>query len=129
MAAKRLGPYRKRLKKKAKRGDVGYPLATVAYYGPDADVATKVVVSIFVSEDADPEPLKKWFSDGELRGDETVNREILAFMEENGARSVVMMDRLIGCPHEEVIDYPEGEACPQCPYWKDRDRWTGEGIR
>ena len=24
--------------------------------------------------------------------------------------------RLIGCPHEEGIDYPEGHSCPHCPY-------------
>jgi hypothetical protein len=37
-----------------------------------------------------------------------------------------MADRIIGCPHEEGIDYPEGEECPLCPFWKGRDRWSGE---
>lgn len=26
---------------------------------------------------------------------------------------------------EEGIDYPDGEACPQCPYWAGRDRFSG----
>jgi hypothetical protein len=43
-------------------------------------------------------------------------------------KSVVMPDRIIGCPHEEGIDYPEGESCPQCPFWEGRDRWTGEPV-
>jgi hypothetical protein len=39
-----------------------------------------------------------------------------------------MVDRVIGCPHEEGIDY-EGPTCPHCPYWAGRDRWTGEVIQ
>jgi hypothetical protein len=37
-----------------------------------------------------------------------------------------MSHRKTGCPHEEGIDYPEGEPCPQCPFWTHRDRWTGK---
>jgi hypothetical protein len=55
-------------------------------------------------------------------------REVLAFFEEHGVRSVVMSDRTIGCPHEEGVDY-EGAVCPHCPYWAVRDRWTGEVIK
>jgi hypothetical protein len=40
--------------------------------------------------------------------------------------SVAMVEAIIGCPHEEGIDYPTGESCPHCPFWKGRDRWTGE---
>jgi hypothetical protein len=36
------------------------------------------------------------------------------------------VDRIIGCPHEEGIDYPEGTSCPECLYWEGRDRWTGQ---
>src|SRR5712692_4405008 len=32
------------------------------------------------------------------------------------------LDGIIGCPHEEGIDYPEGKSCPQCPYWARRAR-------
>jgi hypothetical protein len=34
-----------------------------------------------------------------------------------------MTDQIIGCPHEEGIDY-EGATCPACPFWAGRDRWT-----
>jgi hypothetical protein len=30
---------------------------------------------------------------------------------------------------EEGIDYPEGSKCPECPFWADRDRFTGEPYR
>jgi hypothetical protein len=35
--------------------------------------------------------------------------------------------RIIGCPHEEGIDY-EGATCPACPFWAGRDRWTGKRL-
>jgi hypothetical protein len=49
-------------------------------------------------------------------------------LQEHGVLTVAMADRIIGCPHEEGIDYPEGAACPLCPFWKGRDRWTGERV-
>jgi hypothetical protein len=52
---------------------------------------------------------------------------VLAFITEAGAKSVVMTDRIIGCPHEEGIDY-EGSTCPVCPFWAGRDRWTGKRL-
>jgi hypothetical protein len=48
---------------------------------------------------------------------------------ENEAKSVVMADRIIGCPHEEGVDYPDGSKCPQCPFWAIRDRFTGDIIQ
>jgi hypothetical protein len=120
------GRARKALGKKAKKGFAGYPVATVAFYGPNDRKATKLVVSIVAFENAEPEPMRKWFSDDDLQIDDHVLAEALDFIRSHTARSVVMPDRIFGCPHEEGIDYPEGEACPQCPFWKNRDRWTGD---
>ena len=120
---------KKALRKKAKRGFAGFPVATVAFYGPDDKRATKLVVSIIAEEGADPEPMRKWFSEGDLRNDAQVLAEALEFIRSNEARSVSMLDRIIGCPHEEGIAYPEGEPCPECPFWKNRDRWTGALIQ
>lgn len=33
-----------------------------------------------------------------------------------------MTKGMMGCPQEEGIDYPMGEACPQCPFWAGRER-------
>ena len=44
---------RKRLSKRAKRGFRGWPLATVALYGPDNTMAAKLTVGILPGEDAD----------------------------------------------------------------------------
>ena len=115
--------------KKARKGFRGYPIATVAFYGPTAKLATKVVVGIVPSEGADADPLKRWTSEGDdVRGSREILGEILAFLDEQAPKSVVMTERIIGCPHEEGKDYPEGEVCPECPYWANRDRWTGERI-
>jgi hypothetical protein len=73
--------------------------------------------------------LNRWFiEDGDVHTDATINREILEFIQSHGAKSVVMTDGIIGCPHEEGIDYPDGAVCPKCPFWANRDRWTGEIV-
>ncbi len=119
----------KKVLRKGKRGMRGHPMASIALYGPNESRATKLVVSILAYPDAEPEPMRKWFSDTEIRSDDDIVSEVLGFLTENGVRSVVAMNRLIGCPHEEVIDYPRGEECPQCPFWHGIDRWTGKRMR
>lgn len=114
---------------RARRGFKGYPVATIAFYGPDDRKATKMVVGIVHSEGGEPNPLLRWFSDEEdLRNSRTVLAEARAALEEHAVKSVVTVDRIVGCPHEEGIDYPEGKTCPQCPFWASRDRWTGESL-
>jgi len=53
---------RKRLSKRAKRGFRGWPLATVALYGPDDSTATKLTLGIVPGENADATDLRRWFS-------------------------------------------------------------------
>ena len=107
----------------------GFPLATIAYYGPDDKFASKVVVGIIPQEGDEPAFLERWFSDGaDLRFDLSIVQRILDFIQEHHVERVAMLDRIFGCPHEEGVDYPEGESCPQCPFWANRDRWTGKLI-
>ncbi len=104
-------------------------MATIAFYGPTDKQATKVVASIIAHRGAAPHPMRKWFSEGDVRTDAEILEEILAMVKEHAVRSVVMMDRIIGCPHQEGIDYPEGAACPECLFWQGRNRWTGQRRR
>jgi hypothetical protein len=118
--------YRDKLAKKRQKGFRGYPVATVAYYGPDDRRASKVSVGILPAEDAEVVALERWTSDAaDVRCDGAVNEAVLRFIEEQGAKSVVGVDRIVGCPHEEGVDYPAGGSCPQCPFWANRDRWSG----
>ena len=115
--------------KKAKRGFKGYPVATIAFYGPNAASATKIAVSIIRDERNQVDQLKRWFSqDGDIRYDHAIGQEIEAFLRLHQVRSVAAVDRIIGCPHEEGVDYPDGQSCPQCPFWAGRDRFTHERV-
>ena len=118
------------LKKKTRRGFRGYPIATIAFYGPDDTRASKAAVAIVNAEGAEPSALQRWFAEeGDVQEDPAIASEILQFVRDHGAKSVVTTDRIIGCPHEEGIDYPEGQVCPQCPFWAHRDRWSGEVVQ
>ncbi len=119
---------RKRLQKKARRGLRGYPVGTLAFYGPDDRRASKVVASIVEGPEEKPSEMRKWFDEQEdLRHRTDVLDEVTAFFERFGVLSVAMSDRIIGCPHEEGIDY-DGPICPECPFWAGRNRWTGELV-
>ena len=118
--------FTRKLKAKAAQGVQGYPIATIAYYGPDLDLATKVTLGI-VQKDQQVSDMRRWVSDlSDIRLDHATNRAIMKFLEQHHAKSVVVSEGILGCPHEEGIDYPKGESCPQCLFWVNRNRWTGE---
>jgi hypothetical protein len=121
---------RDKLRKRINKGFRGYPAATIACYGSTDQRASKLVAAIIQHEGAEPEPMRKWYSESlDVRTDPEIGADVLHFLESHGAKSVVMTDRIIGCPHEEGIDYPEGEPCPQCPFWANRDRFTGRLLQ
>ena len=115
---------------KLARRKTGYPFATIAYYGPDLHFASKVVIGIQRSEkEGEVTELRKWFAkDQDVREDAVIFQEMVEYIITNNAHRVAIVDRIIGCPHEEGVDYPVSESCPQCPFWKNRDRWTGDLI-
>jgi len=60
----------KHLRKKARKGLRGWPIATVAFYGPNLSQATKVTVGIVPSENAEVKELRDWKVDrGDIRAD------------------------------------------------------------
>ncbi len=104
-----------------------YPIATLALYGPDDKHATKTVVGIVKHDGGDVEDLHRWISPQiDIRQDSGLQKEIADFMRQHNVKMVVTTDRILGCPHEEGKDYPEGESCPMCPFWENRDRWSEE---
>lgn len=116
---------KKRIAKRVNKGFQGYPMITLAYYGPDDTLATKVVVGFILEENAEVQ-VERFTSEDEIREDVTVQTTILKIIERADAKSVTLVDRIIGCPHEEGIDYAEGEECSTCTFWQGRDRFTGK---
>ena len=119
------------LRRKAKEGDNGHPTGTIGFYGPDNTIATKAVVGIMVSDEAEPDVFRFFNHHRDVRHDEEILEQIIECLRDHQIRSLVFTENIFGCPHEEGTDYPEGEACPQCPFWKDKDRHAsllGEDI-
>ncbi len=110
-----------------KRGGRGnktkMPMATVAYYGPDDKVSTKVAVGIFEQLGKEPVELKRW-AGNDVVNDPLIVKEVADFIRQRGAKSVVVTDGNMGCPHEEGIDFPQGKDCPYCPFWRGKQGTT-----
>jgi len=117
----------KRISKKAKKGFQGYPVITIAYYGPNYELATKVAVG-FIAEENAAAQVERFSTETDIREDITVQSTIIKLIDRSGAQTVSLIDRIVGCPHEEGADYPEGEDCPQCEFWHGKARFTGEYI-
>lgn len=120
----------KRLRTRAKKGMRGWPVGTIAFYGPDNKRASKVVASIIMHDGAEPEPMRKWIvAEGDVRDNWAIAKEIVEMLDAHGVRSTAMTDGVFGCPHQEGIDY-DGPWCPDptCAYWWKRDRHTGKII-
>ena len=114
------------LRRKSKAGDQGFPSATLAFYGPDDKRATKAVLGIFFFEGDEGTIHRYYGEDKDLRFSIQTQEDILARLKEHGVQSLIMVEKIFGCPHEEGKDYPMGESCPDCPFWKDRDRYQGQ---
>jgi hypothetical protein len=91
--------------------------ATLAYYGPNDQRASKLVAAVFNEGQEEPLDLRRWVSGrSDVRKDEKIGREVMSFLRRHGVNRVAGLGRIIGCPHEEGLDYPEGEKCPFCPF-------------
>jgi len=110
-----------------------FPNAMVVPYGPDDHTVTKIVVTIFNSAD-DEGVLRRWVKH-DIVNDPNITREINEFLKAYGARTVVTVNKVFGCPHEEGKDFPRGDDCPFCPFWKGKQagendpRWNNLSVR
>ena len=95
-----------------------YPIGTVALYGPNDQITTKIVAGVIKRDGADP-ILERWMGTN-IQDSPKVKRQMQEFFQKHAVKSVVATDRNIGCPHEEGDDFPHGEDCPFCPFWKGK---------
>jgi len=94
-----------------------YPIGILAYFGPDDKQITKAV-AVIVQDRTSPPSYKSWNSP-EFISDSRVASEIGQYFLDNLVTEVVMTEGVVGCPHEEGIDFPYGKQCPKCPFWAD----------
>lgn len=92
-----------------------YPIGTVALYGPDDKITTKIVAGV-VKREGDEAIVERWMGTN-IKNNPKVQRQIKQFFDRYGVKSVVATDMNFGCPHEEGADFPAGEDCPFCAYW------------
>jgi hypothetical protein len=110
-----------------------FPIGTVACYGPDDKITTKIAACVILREGDEP-ILERWVGT-RIVGDPKVAEQIKRFFAVHGVKNVVVSEGNMGCPHEEGIDFPLGEDCPFCPFWvgkqgtarrDDLDDWEEE---
>ncbi|MCY2952548.1 MAG: SEC-C metal-binding domain-containing protein [Planctomycetota bacterium] len=101
-----------------KSGSGKFPVGTVAYYGPDDKTCTKIVAGVIKSKGA--EPILERFVGTNVYGNPKVAEQVKVFFAKHKVGNVVMTDGILGCPHEEGEDFPDGEECPFCPFWRGK---------
>jgi len=111
------------LKKKARRGFHGYPVATIAFFDPDDTRATQAAVAMLNALGAEPAALERWFTEGGRRSDRC----------RGGRRDPPIRAGSWGqtgggdgsnhrLPASGGGRLPRRKACPHCPFWAHRDR-------
>ena len=74
--------------------------------------------------------MQTWVTEAaDVRSDPRVAADVAAFISSHRVKHTMEADRIIGCPHDEGIDYPMGRTCPQCPFWAGIDRFAHEPLR
>jgi hypothetical protein len=102
----------------ASRQPPKYPIGTVAMYGPDDKTTTKIAAGVILHDGAEA-IIMRWVST-DVMTNPKMQQELKDFFFQHGVKSVVMTEGNIGCPHEEGEDFPHGEDCPFCPFWKGK---------
>ena len=107
---------------KVKRIGVDFRTGTIAYYSPDDKTVTKIIVGITVGAGKNLIDTKKWSSESkDIKNDSQILGEISAYLNLSKADSDARIERVLGCPHEAGIDYPDGTTCQACPFWANKD--------
>jgi hypothetical protein len=108
--------YEMKHRKRGKPPD--YPIGTVAMYGPNDRTTTKIAAGVIL-HDGDEAIIKRWVAT-DVTTNPKVQQEMQDFFLQHGVKSVAMSEGNMGCPHEEGLDFPHGEDCPFCPFWKGK---------
>jgi hypothetical protein len=102
----------------ASRQPPKYPIGTVAFYGPDDKTRTKIAAGVILHDSAEA-IIKRWVAT-DVTTNPKIQQEMKNFFLKYGVKTVAMSEGNMGCPHEEGLDFPHGEDCPFCPFWKGK---------
>ena len=78
------------------KGRPEYPVGTVALYGPNDKITTKIAAGVITSPNAEP-ILMRWMAT-DVAKQPKVQRELREFFEQHGVKSVAMSEGNMGCP-------------------------------
>ena len=107
---------------KVKRVGADFRTGMIAYYGPDDKTVTKIIVGITVGAGENFIDTKNWSSESkDIKNDSQILGEISAYLNLSKVDSAARIERVLGCPHEAGIDYPDGTTCQGCPFWANKD--------
>lgn len=98
-----------------------FPMAAIAYYGPDNQTATKAVVAILGENQQIIKSMNWSIRSDDIRQDGAIAAQIKDFINAWQIKKIVIAEGILGCPHEPGIDFPTGEDCPLCPYWASKE--------
>jgi hypothetical protein len=72
---------------------------------------------------------ERWGLSGTAKDDPKVRERIGKFFEDHRVKSLFLMqERNIGRPHEAELDFPVGQDCPFCPYWKGKQGTSAQAM-
>jgi hypothetical protein len=98
-------------------------------YGPDNNVATKLVASVLAEPGGEIVALDRWIVEGgDIREVPSIQEEVAAFYKRHRVRKTHAQETIAGCPHEEGKDYPMRRECPHCSFWQGINRFSYEPI-
>jgi hypothetical protein len=84
----------------------------------DDKTTTKIAAGVILRDGAEA-IIKRWLAT-DVTANPKVQQEMKDFFLQHGVNSVTMSEGNMGCPHEEGLDFPHGEDCPFCPFWKGK---------
>lgn len=82
---------KKRIAKLVRKGNKGYPLVTIQYFGKTSELATEVVVTFTLEEGAEPQK-QKIVSESDAREDEAIQSVLVRIIERANAATVTEID-------------------------------------
>ena len=85
---------------------------------PQRETTTKLAAGVILHDGAEP-IIKRWVAT-DVTTNAKVQQELQDFFLQHGVKQEAMTEGNMGCPHEEGLDFPHGEDCPFCPFWKGK---------